>query len=144
MQNGFNVLIIRFTHKGQTAIDAGQHAVQMIAPGEEVNDLVTGREAGHRHVAVGHRRGKAGLGALDSVRQRLGPDAELVERQQSFSFIGIIAVAVHQLASQRAVLKPETVFGVAVANQHAKPGHRRGGCAGYAAIEREVHHPAQE
>ena len=67
-QNGFHVLEVGFTHERQAAIDAGQHPVQVIAPREEVNHLVAGRKAGHRHIPVGHRRGEAGLRALDGKR----------------------------------------------------------------------------
>ncbi len=93
----------------------------MIAPREEVNGLVAGREAGHRHITVGYRRGEAGFCALNGERQRLSPDAELIERQQGFRFIRIVAVAIDQLAGQRAVLEPKAILGIAVADQHAKP-----------------------
>ena len=143
-QNAFHVLEVGFTHERQAAIDAGQYPVQVIAPREEVDHLVAGRKAGHRHIPVGDRRAEAGFRALDGERQRLGPDAELVERQQGLGFKGIVAVAGHQLAGQRAVLKPEAILGVAVAHQHAKPGHRRGGGAGDAVVEGQVHHAAEQ
>ena len=53
-------------------------------------------------------------------------------------------MAIDQLAGQGAVLEPEAVLGVAVANQHAKPGHRRGGRAGNAVVEGQVHHAAEQ
>ena len=53
-------------------------------------------------------------------------------------------MAIDQLAGQGAVLEPEAVLGVAVANQHAKPGHRRGGGAGNTVVEGQVHHAAEQ
>ena len=53
-------------------------------------------------------------------------------------------MAVQQLAGQGAVLEPEAVLGVALANQHAKPGHRRGGGASDAVVEGQVHHAAEQ
>ena len=53
-------------------------------------------------------------------------------------------MAIDQLAGQRAVLEPEAILGVAVADQHAKPGHRRGGGAGDAVVEGQVHHAAEQ
>ena len=50
-----------FSAQRPAAIDAGQHPVEMIAPREEVNGTVAGREAGHRHITVGYRRGEAGF-----------------------------------------------------------------------------------
>ena len=143
-QDRLYVLKMGFTHEGQPALDAHQHRVEMIAPGEEVDHLVTGGEAGHRHIAVGHGGGEAGPGALNGVAQRLGPDAKLIQRQQGFGFEGVVAVAVDQLPGQGAVLEAEPVFGVAVTNQHPEPRHRGGGGAGDAVIQGQVHHPAQQ
>ncbi len=143
-QDRLDILEMGFAHKGQPALDAGQHPIEMIAPGEEVDHLVAGGKAGHRHVPVRHGGGKAGFGALDGEGERLGPDAELIQRQQGFGFESVVAVAANQLPRQGAVLETETILGITVANQHPEPRNRRGRRAGNTVIQRQVQHPTQQ